>query len=663
MVIFSCHILQNQLKREWEKVQQLWKNLPLNEEPVPLLPYDTWRVLSEGFPDEQIRQQVLEGIKNRFDANWHGDYDKLPTKSKNPNITLQEKIDMTRQLIDLHTRHILIGPYTKDDNPLQISPSPIWPISKFFSDGTLQKLRIVHDMSNSGNGLASVNEYFTKDQRELEMETLQVCAGIALLVGKEGFMWVVDQMDAFYSVRYQKKDWRLIGFQWLNKLLCFNVSSFGIAIGPQLYNKQSLILKYIINKRSKGAFDTNNAPNNLPIIKFDSFMGPLEIYFINIYKKENKPLPHIILKRIEQFNKLSNKCHIKKLIMSYVDEFIGGHWKLATARKQFEVTKSSMFKLGLDPKVKKCEAPARGISPLGSNISLPQQRISLQVKKATQYTQVWKDCINKSITKRKSLSLEGKATYASIFYPPLKARPRIQSYRFKDVKLDHHRKITGFFANNANIIANNFKYAISGLSLYDFYLPYGQSDLHIYTDAASTIGAGAHNTKDGSYFFFSWEEIPPIDCDMDIQFKELFAAAVMIIMVAKSVKNTRINVHGDNIPIAYIAEKRICKYHRIDLLALIIIINDIAILHNLILWYSALPSKWNPIADGLSRFDKTLLENAPFPLTKQLNPTQIANNLAKAVNSFIKNIKTGQGSAEFIHRFSLVQSISPSCQH
>ena len=78
-------------------------------------------------------------------------------------------------------------------------------------------------------------------------------------------------------------------------------------------------------------------------------------------------------------------------------------------------------------------------------------------------------------------------------------------------------------------------------------------------------------------------------------------------------------------------------------------------IYNIVLWYSALPSKWNPIADGLSRGgDQELIDSIPFKLKRKLNVKSTAAKLSKAIGSFITNIKAGTGSAEFVKRFRLI---------
>ncbi len=567
---------------------------------------------------------------------------------------LQEEIDITRQLIELHSRGIILGPFTKHNDPFNIIPSPIFPLTKLHPDGSLKKLRIVHNLSYIGNGLISINEPFTKEQRTLTMQTLQTCAGIAILIGRKEKMWVVDQKDAFYSVRLKKEAWKLMGFEWLNRLLCFNVASFGIARGPQWYNKHCLILKYIIQKRFPNAFNILNSPNNLPQIQFNKFMGPFEIYYINEYNLLNKEYPKVILDRIELFKTLKLKCNITVLIMNYVDEFVGGHWNSSIANKQFNVVKDTMRKLGLEPKEPKCEKPNDIIYPLGSVISVQKQFIALNSEKATKYKKAWLQIRFQSITKRTALSIDGKTVYASMFRPALKARARILRYHFQQLQLEHHKRINEFQSNNAKIVSEQLSYAEQGISLIDFYIPYAQCNVHLYTDAASTIGASGYDPITGNHFQFKWNEIPQIQFKTDIGFQEYFAVALMIMLIAKQYKNTKINIHCDNLPITFIASKHKCKFHRIDILAIMTIISDIILQHNILLWYSALPSSWNTTADELSRFVLTKSKQLPFPINKNIPVKRKATKLALAINSFMKNIKTGRGSAEFVKRFSLL---------
>ena len=84
--------------------------------------------------------------------------------------------------------------------------------------------------------------------------------------------------------------------------------------------------------------------------------------------------------------------------------------------------------------------------------------------------------------------------------------------------------------------------------------------------------------------------------------------------------------------------KQSCVKTRIDLLMAIVMIGDICIKYRIKYWIAYLPSKWNIIADGLSRNTSTIYAEYPQQPQAIASPVALVQKLldfiAKNVSAF-----------------------------
>ena len=141
---------------------------------------------------------------------------------------------------------------------------------------------------------------------------------------------------------------------------------------------------------------------------------------------------------------------------------------------------------------------------------------------------------------------------------------------------------------------------------YDFLLKDpAQADLHIWTDAASTIGVGG---KMGKYAFqVNWDatrrkEILRARPGWDIQSDELLGSLVALKLFAPMLTGKSVTLYNDNPGAAHAIISKAPRLHRQDLQFMIREIAKLAIEYKFYFWGFKVDGSENDDADALSRF-------------------------------------------------------------
>jgi len=183
--------------------------------------------------------------------------------------------------------------------------------------------------------------------------------------------------------------------------------------------------------------------------------------------------------------------------------------------------------------------------------------------------------------------------------------------------------------------------ATMGISLTQFLIPAWVGSHHIYVDAATASGMGIYFHDNKSSISVQWEQlIIPSNLKFDIEFQELFACVAALYIAAEALSNTSVSIHGDNMGVVWSLIKRSCVMTRIDLLMGLTIIGEVCLKYNIKYWIVYLPSKWNVLADGLSRNKSNIYQDFPLQPTSINNPISIVQDLLDYISSNISQFSS-----------------------
>ena len=189
---------------------------------------------------------MLQGLKRGF--TLHTTKPHTPTNvAWNVYATFEEKRKITEWIVKRHKKGQLIGPFDEFNKPISIVfCSPIFAIPKPNGD-----IRVINHFSWPKWGI-NVNSLIPEVYKSVQYASLEDIAEQVLAIGQDGYLWVIDMLDAYYALPIRKTDWQYTGIHWCDCEFILAVLPMGCASACQIYNRfADAILHILRNKIDK----------------------------------------------------------------------------------------------------------------------------------------------------------------------------------------------------------------------------------------------------------------------------------------------------------------------------------------------------------------------------------------------------------------------------
>ena len=423
----------------------------------------------------------------------------------------------------------------------------------------------------------SINsEINPEDKRVIYTSFLQLCK-LLKRIGRKGWIWVIDAVDAYYRIPIQEKFYHLFGVIWLNRLLIYKCLSFGLSTAPSIYNKFADLLLWACTFWKKKLF---------------------------LHKSSGK------------FN-----------ILHYLDDFFGGHnsKNVCTLQKSFLFDLMELLNIPTNPS--KVVGPSQKADILGwTCVTNPTIRIGVTEPKRIKYLAF---ITNILMAKHASfIQLEKVVGYTrhtcNVYLIGNKFIRGFERFKFLiEYLIKNNEKITKYtqfeLTKEATFDLEVWKNLLSDAKRkyvdIDFILQDNKEQhINVWTDASTTYGAGGHSSI-GNLYHLPWSSLKlnsknkflhryKYEIKDHIIYLELLAVIIMTYLYAKNWKNKFINFYCDNATVVKALNSGTLKFSsklyfpKANLLKLFA---RLALKHQFYFKAIHIEGKKNPIADSLSR--------------------------------------------------------------
>ena len=464
---------------------------------------------------------------------------------------------------------------------------------------------------------ASINSEIKDEDKFVIFTSFKQLCYLLKKIGNRGWIWVVDAVDAYYRVPIQERFQHLFGIEWLNRLLIFKCLSFGLSTAPAIYNRFADIIMWACK-----------------------------------YWKKNK------FKHNDFFH-----------ILHYLDDFFGGHKSKSIAHHQKEFLVQLFEYLNILTNPKKVVGPTQLADILGWSCKTnPTVQIGLAESKRLKYIDYISIIISKCQANFKEFEkLIGYTRHTCNIY--------LEGNKFVRGLERQKYGIESDINDPTSKVSQYTKFKLSPESIFDLKIwlqlytdakhryidvdyilvPDTLPQLHIFTDASTSYGAGGYIQGKGSLYHLPWAALKSnsrlfnarFECELKnhIIYLELFAVVLMAYLNAPTWKGKYIHFWCDNMTTVKAVEKGTLDFSSklyFPKANLIKLLARLALKYGFHFTCHHIPGKKNQIADALSR-NNDLLRNMYYNKYNQKHciPVEIANKLIvkTCVNRFSAPMK------------------------
>jgi hypothetical protein len=204
----------------------------------------SWRSLSSGFPDVQVRNRVLEGLEYGFRMMFRGDFGMLRSATRNNPSAYRNGGVVTAYLGEKVRLGAVAGPFR--------SLPPHFHVSRFgVIPKGVDKFRLILDLSHPPE--ASVNEGISKSDSSVTFQSVADVIDMVLRGGRGTRMFKFDVARAYRNVPVHEGDRRLLGMRWEGLFYVDLALSFGGRSGAAIFTDVARVLAYILNTRLRAS--------------------------------------------------------------------------------------------------------------------------------------------------------------------------------------------------------------------------------------------------------------------------------------------------------------------------------------------------------------------------------------------------------------------------
>ena len=397
------------------------------------------------------------------------------------------------------------------------------------------KLRLIHHLSAPRG--TSINDGIPKELYSLHYITVDHAIDIILRLGKGCLLAKLDIRNAFRLCPVRPEDHHLLGIHWRNQYYYDLVLPFGLRSAPYIFNQVAEALQWICREH----FSVQDL-----------------IHLLDDYLTAGPPASTI--------------CQHRLSIVLDVCKYLGV--PIAPEKLVYPTTSLTFLGIELDTVRWEARLPDDKLAELRSLLHLFTTR--------------------HSCTKRDLLSLLGKLNFAaSVVVSARTFMRRLWDCAASAHELYHHVKLSG----PCKADLQWWKYLLSNWNGRSFFLHprlSSAASLHLYTDAAGSVGYGAY--LNGSWFCDTWTEAQQNLC---IQYMELYPIALACSTWGPEWSSKRIEFHSDNQAVVASLRSGTCRCANV--MGLLRALFIVCAINNFTITASYIPGKTNRIADCLSR--------------------------------------------------------------
>ena len=522
------------------------------------LKYSAWyqKFINTGLINTTLASKVLHGIRHGFDAHINSATTTLQSAKRNHATSLAGRLHILTDILRGIDTGFLLGPYDPKDVP-DVIWSPLGTVPK-----DITKFRMIHDLSFRGNGTDSVNSLI--DSQYTYVSYIQTRAVVQFIdsLGTNALFWVADMQDAYRRVPIRPQDRRFLGMKWEGKIITCASLPFGLSTSCAIYTCFAEAVRQLTIHSHKNLFLSNG----------------------------------------------------QELLFNYLDDFFGGHSSPTIAHQQFKAFLPLLNDLGIPTQPWKCQSPNTIQKILGflynsrtRMISIPPAKVHIIISRINHLLELAKT----KVSRRQIAKVSGVLMWVSQVIFPAKAMLRRIQYYVDCTKYGwdiRHIRLPATIKADLVWWKRILASTANGIS-FDYILKSPQdANIHIWTDAAGTdfLGCGGLSST-GHYFQLQWSTFRLSAAAIhllqsDIVYKEFFAIVLAALLWAPLFTNKSVTFHCDNQGVVDIISAKNCAYHRTDLMDLMRILAETAILNRFWFWANHISGSDNIEADNLSRF-------------------------------------------------------------
>ena len=454
---------------------------------TPQTPIDVTRLKIElqDFPDQLFVSHLCQELQEGTRIGYTGP--RKPRLSKNLPSAYKNAAVVSETLAKEIALGRVAGPFSNPPFP-NLQVSPIGVIPKKHSD----KFRLIFHLSYPKTG-DSINSFISKEGYSLQYTKIDNAIAALLDFGPGTFMAKTDIESAFRIFPIHRDDWELLGMFWENQYFVDLFLPFGLRSAPFKFNNISIAIAWILSHKC--------------LISYVDFI--LDDFFI--MEPKAKLPPH------------DQNCKVSLQSM------------LLTLKN-----------LGIPISKHKTEGPSTVLQFLGILLDSVRMEARLpedKVQRLRSDLSHWRT--RKSATLQEIQSLIGTLNFACKVIPP--GRPFLQRIIHLTRKVNkpyHHIKLNAGFREDIRMW-QTFLDQWNGSNFFMHKDWATSEDLHLYTDAASTVGfGGIFGTQ---WFQGKWQPNQTISTpSISIDWQELYAVVVTCSIWGKHWSRKRIIFHCDN---------------------------------------------------------------------------------------------------------------------
>ena len=503
-----------------------------------------------------------------------------------PPLDLESRIKFGRKILKWYERGHILGPYPEDHPDVHdIREAPVFTTVK--PDGGR---RPVSDASaRLDDGGPSVNEDIKEHSPEkatVQYLRLQQIVAVMVLVGVNAWAWAKDLEEGYYNMRVRQDQIKMVAFKFWTWIFIPLVLAMGLSSSPNIFTE---FMGYVMLAMATW----NHQLTHITVNNTD--LEPLRIHF-----------PDGAITPINDDQ--SEIC----TLLYYLDDMFG-IMESKLIQRQYRMAQKVLRFLGLNAQESKDRKPWFIQLILGLMFDCKRQCIFIPKEKGMAYIDFANRLLKKrAITKQELFSLSGKARHIALHIPILAAFARsIEVFGHVD---QHGRSIRWKQRINMNsalrraiaVLRDAIKRSMTITVPFSRVLrPRDRSecDLEIFTDAAGVHGGigGFTQHNSGSFFQVRWDDLP-LAPHHDIQWKEMIAVYIAMILNIETIRNSNITLWCDNQPVVYMLIKCRAKIGRPDLFWIIAKIAALCLDNDIWPWFEWIEGDINKTADKLSRF-------------------------------------------------------------
>ena len=515
-----------------------------------------WKTQLAGFYDVEY---IIDGITHGFYIGIDDTIDNIDEKLCKDNLyielTNKQRDAITKWILKGHRKGYIVGPFDKDFVfPWPVHVSPLFVVPK---PGNNNWRTIAHLSFTRYPWQYSVNDCILESEKTVKYITFKEIVHMMYNAGKNAYMFAMDALDAYYRVPIHESQYKYMGIKWKKKLWLFISLQMGLASAPRIYTRFGDAVEYIVVKNNTNIAYINNVQS----------------------------------------------------LRHYIDDYFGVACTYERAKQLYDQLRWWFDKLGIPTQDEKCTPPAMIILILGWIWNSKKLEVQLPNKKQKKALKMLKKLLNSLLGEKKFFEkLDGLLQHISLVVFPGKAFLR----RFEMMIYDPTRE----YGENIKIdefLLEDIRWWIWVLekkahvqAKYEFLLKKpSEADLHIWTDAASTIGLGGKLGKKS--FQIKWEdtikdELEAIRGPIDIQVQEYLGSIVAVKLWLDELKGKSVAIYNDNPGAAGAIISKAPRLHRLDMQYLTRELAKLAVEKKFYFWGVKVDGKDNNDADSLSRF-------------------------------------------------------------